>query len=120
MAKKNKASASDAQPALDGEAVLERLREIGVPVTADELASRIKASKRARPAFEAAIESLVRAGDVLVNRKGELLVAEKLDLVRGTMQGHPDGYGHADSTTADDRDTDRNSGDSDRDVHQHA
>ena len=93
MAKKNKVSASDAQPALDGEAVLERLREIGVPVTADELASRIKASKRARPAFEAAIESLVRAGDVLVNRKGELLVAEKLDLVRGTMQGHPDGYG---------------------------
>ena len=44
-------------------------------------------------ALELAVQALVRAGDVLVNRKGELLVAEKLDLVRGTVQGHADGFG---------------------------
>ncbi len=34
-----------------------------------------------------------RDGQLLVNRKGELCVAAKLDLISGTVQGHPDGFG---------------------------
>ena len=93
MAKKKKGSITETAPKLDRESVLGRLRSIGVPVTADELAARAMVDKRERGSLDAAIESLVRAGDVLVNRKRELLVAEKLDLVRGTLQGHPDGFG---------------------------
>jgi ribonuclease R len=36
---------------------------------------------------------LVRHGDVLINRKGQLCIARKLDLISGTVQGHPDGFG---------------------------
>jgi ribonuclease R len=93
MAKKKLPRDAEASPPPDRDRILEWLRSIGVPITADELASRVKIAKRDRGAFHAAIESLVRAGDVLVNRKDELLVAEKLDLVRGTVQGHPDGFG---------------------------
>ena len=34
-----------------------------------------------------------RDGELIVNRKGELCVVAKLDLVTGTVQGHPDGFG---------------------------
>ena len=70
------------------------LASTGMPMTADELASSMQVrGARERTAFDAAIQALVRGGEILVNRKGELLVADKLDLVRGTVQGHPDGYG---------------------------
>jgi ribonuclease R len=32
-------------------------------------------------------------GELIANRKGELLVVAKLDLVTGIVQGHPDGFG---------------------------
>ena len=64
-----------------------------MPITTPELAERLKGKSRKRSDIDSAVQSLVRRGDVLVNRKGELLVAEKLDLVRGTVQGHADGFG---------------------------
>ena len=73
--------------------MLEALAKAGVPMPADELAAALRIKRRDRTAFDAALEALVREGAVLVNRKGELLVAEKLDLVRGRVQGHPDGFG---------------------------
>ena len=94
MARKRKEQDAPDEPrAIDGEQVLAALREAGVPQTFDEIAERLGLRKRARKSAEDAIQALVRSGDVLVNRKGELLVAEKLDLIRGTVQGHPDGFG---------------------------
>ena len=34
-----------------------------------------------------------RDGQLMTNRKGQLCVVAKLDLVTGSVQGHPDGYG---------------------------
>ena len=34
-----------------------------------------------------------RDGQLMTNRKGQLCVVAKLDLVTGTVQGHPDGFG---------------------------
>ena len=86
-------SATPAPPPLDRARILAELREAGVPVPPDELARALNLKRRERDAFERALEEAIRAGDVLANRKGELLVADKLGLVRGTVQGHPDGYG---------------------------
>jgi ribonuclease R len=80
-------------PAPESERILGWLTTVGLPMTADELAQSMQVDKRGRRAFDATVESLVRAGEVLVNRKGELLVAGKLDLVLGKVQGHPDGFG---------------------------
>ena len=84
---------SPPSPPLDRGAILDQLREAGVPMPRDELAQALGIKGRQREAFDATLDEAVRAGDVLVNRKGELLVAAKLDLVRGRVQGHADGYG---------------------------
>jgi ribonuclease R len=73
--------------------ILDVLQDAGVPVPHDELASRLGVGRRAQEAFAARIGELVRLGDVLQNRKGELCLTTKLDLVAGTVQGHPDGFG---------------------------
>jgi ribonuclease R len=73
--------------------ILGWLASVGVPMSADELAQSMQVRGRDRDTFDASVQSLVKSGAVLVNRKGELLVADKLDLLRGTVQGHPDGFG---------------------------
>jgi ribonuclease R len=80
-------------PVLGTDAILAALREAGVPVPPDELAAALRVGKRDREAFAASLEALMRSGEVLANRKGELLVAAKLGFTRGAVQGHPDGYG---------------------------
>jgi ribonuclease R len=88
-----KSASRPASPAFDRGAILAELRAAGVPMPHDELVQALGLKRREREAFEAELDAAVHAGDIIVNRKGELLVAEKLDLVRGTVQGHPDGFG---------------------------
>ncbi len=39
------------------------------------------------------LQKMVRAGQVIENRRGEYCLAEKLDLLTGTVGGHSDGFG---------------------------
>ena len=73
--------------------ILEALKTAGVPMPPAELAREMAVAKHARDAFMGRIAAMQRDGQLLLNRKGELCVAAKLDLVSGTVQGHPDGYG---------------------------
>jgi ribonuclease R len=85
---------NERDPALPGRNdILEALQDAGVPLPQDELAKRVGVAKRDRAAFAERIEALVRRGDALTNRKGEICLTAKLDLVTGTLQGHPDGFG---------------------------
>jgi ribonuclease R len=74
-------------------AILEALERAGVPLEPSELARTLAVERRSRDAFYGRLERMQRDGQVLVNRKGELCVVAKLDLVTGTVQGHPDGFG---------------------------
>lgn len=61
---------------------------------ADELAAALHVRGAAeREAFAGRLRAMERDGQLLTNRKGELCVVAKLDLVTGTVQGHPDGFG---------------------------
>jgi len=76
------------------ERILECLRESGVPVRADTLAAALDVRTSAEhEAFAARLAAMERDGQLLTDRKGRLCVVAKLDLVTGTVQGHPDGYG---------------------------
>jgi ribonuclease R len=75
------------------EAILHELTEAGVPLAPSEVAARLAVGRREQHLFDTCVETLERNGDILVNRKGELCIVAKLDLIRGTVQGHPDGYG---------------------------
>ena len=70
------------------------LRERGVPMRADELAIGLGVVGSAeRDAFEGRLAAMTREGQLMTNRKGQLCVVAKLDLVTGKVQGHPDGFG---------------------------
>jgi ribonuclease R len=78
-------------PSRDG--ILEFLRERGAPMRVDDLAVGLRVDDDARNAFAARLAAMERDGQLMTNRKGELCLVAKLDLVTGTVQGHPDGYG---------------------------
>lgn len=70
------------------------LRERGVPMLADELARALGVKGDAeREAFEGRLAAMTREGQLMTNRKGQLCVVAKLDLITGRVQGHPDGFG---------------------------
>ncbi|MBK9675518.1 MAG: ribonuclease R [Betaproteobacteria bacterium] len=85
----------DIDPALlpSRTAILEALQQAGVPMPPDDLAAEMAVDPRAREAFAGRVAAMQRDGQLLMNRKGELCVVAKLDLVAGIVQGHPDGYG---------------------------
>src|SRR5467141_3777386 len=75
------------------EFILQTLAEAGVPLTDEELAQRLAIKPKERDAVAKRLGAMERAGQILRNRKGAILVAAKLDLIKGRVEGHPDGYG---------------------------
>src|SRR6266545_3636278 len=75
------------------EFILHTLAEAGIPLTDDELAQRLAIKPEERDAFVKRLGAMERDGQILRNRKGAILVATKLDLITGRVEGHPDGYG---------------------------
>ena len=73
--------------------ILRELERAGEPLTPRELAQRLDIRTHERRAFNAGLTALERAGDVVQNRAGALLVARRIALVAGRVEGHPDGHG---------------------------
>ncbi len=73
--------------------ILDALNSAGAPLTAQELAARLDIKGGERRALDAALAALERAGEVMQNRAGALLVAKRIALVAGRIEGHPDGHG---------------------------
>ena len=59
----------------------------------DELARELGVKRDAREAYQGRLAAMERDGQILTNRKGEICVVAKLDLVVGLVQGHADGFG---------------------------
>ncbi|HEX6691054.1 MAG TPA: ribonuclease R, partial [Burkholderiales bacterium] len=73
--------------------ILHALELADAPLTPDELAKRLRVKRAARRDFQNALAELVRSGAALQNRAGALLVAKRIALVAGRVEGHPDGHG---------------------------
>ncbi len=58
-----------------------------------EVARRLKLADSDDPALASVLEALEQQGSVIKNRRGALCLVEHLDLIRGSVQGHRDGYG---------------------------
>jgi ribonuclease R len=84
----------DAAPASShsGE-ILRELERAGEPLTPRELAARLAVRGRERRGFDAGLDTLLRTGEIVRNRAGSLLVAKRIALVAGRVEGHPDGHG---------------------------
>ena len=80
-------------PVPSRELILEVLVEAGVPMEEKDLAKQLDIGKRDGDAFSRRIGAMERDGQIMRNRRGDLCVVEKLDLIRGRVLGHKDGFG---------------------------
>jgi ribonuclease R len=81
------------QENIDRDAILAALTHARMPLPPDDLAARLHVSDGARAAFDAELAELERSGRVVRNRAGLLLVAARVNLLSGQVQGHRDGFG---------------------------
>ncbi|RMF96690.1 MAG: ribonuclease R [Gammaproteobacteria bacterium] len=74
--------------------LIELLEERGVPMDLDELAEAcgLKGARQ-RAALRRRLQRMAAAGQLLINRRGEYCLLQKLDVVVGRVSAHPDGYG---------------------------
>ncbi len=75
------------------EHILDVLIEQGVPVSVDTLAQLLSIAPHETETFERRLGAMERDGQIMRNRKNAICVVDKLDLVKGRVQGHPDGFG---------------------------
>jgi len=75
------------------EYVLQTLREQGVPLGEVQLAKLVGVRPEEFDVFSRRLAAMERDGQILRNRRGAIGLLDKLDLVPGRVDGHPDGFG---------------------------
>lgn len=76
------------------QAILDYLRESGKPRSFERIAGELGLdSDSQQQRLEQTLNELERQGIVLRNRRGHFGLVEKMDLIRGRIIGHPDGFG---------------------------
>ena len=75
------------------EYILQLLTEAGCPVDADAFAEQLHITEAERDLFQRRLGAMQRDGQLMLNRKRQLCLPDKLDLIKGRVEGHPDGFG---------------------------
>ncbi|MDP2751625.1 MAG: ribonuclease R [Rhodocyclaceae bacterium] len=75
------------------EYILQILAGQGVPVSFEYLAELLDVCPHEREDFSRRLGAMARDGQLLQNRRGDWLIPDKADLIRGRIEGHRDGYG---------------------------
>ncbi len=74
--------------------LIDFLTETGKPLKADAILKAFDLKgQRMRSLLVEKLNAMVRAGQIIENRRGEYCLTAKLDLVTGTVSGHRDGFG---------------------------
>ena len=75
------------------EYVLQTLAEQGVPVGFERLCQLLDIADFERESFQRRLGAMARDAQLLQNRRNDWLIPDKADLLKGRVQGHPDGFG---------------------------
>ncbi|MDO9365606.1 MAG: ribonuclease R [Methylotenera sp.] len=75
------------------ELILTTMADQGVPLGVEQLYALLEISDVEREVFNKRLNAMEREGQIIKNRKGALCIADKLVLIAGVVQGHPDGFG---------------------------
>ncbi|MBL8465787.1 MAG: ribonuclease R [Thauera sp.] len=75
------------------EYVLQILAERGVPMPFAELAGALDIAPHELDFFDRRLRAMERDGQVVRNRREAYLLPAKADLIKGRVEGHPDGFG---------------------------
>jgi ribonuclease R len=80
-------------PIPEREQILAVLEEAGVPLAEEALIDALRVAPEEREAVGRRVAAMERDGQIVRNRRGALLIADKAGLVKGKVIGHPDGFG---------------------------
>ena len=86
-------AANYASPLPSRELVLQVMTDQGIPLSVEQLYILLDISDDERDIFNKRLNAMEREGQIMRNRKNQLCIAEKLHLIAGRVQGHPDGFG---------------------------
>ncbi len=86
-------SATYAHPLPSREYILQSLAEQGVPTSFDRLCHLLDIADFEREPFQRRLGAMARDAQLLQNRRDDWLIPDKADLLKGRVQGHPDGFG---------------------------
>jgi ribonuclease R len=86
-------AANYANPLPSRELILQVMTDQGVPVSDEVLYDLLGVSEEEQDIFTRRLNAMEREGQIMRNRKGALCIAEKINLIAGRVQGHPDGFG---------------------------
>ena len=75
------------------EYILQMLTDEGAPLSADQLIGLLDIQESELEPFRRRLGAMARDGQLMQNRRGDWLIPDKADLVRGRVIGHPDGFG---------------------------
>ena len=83
-----------ANPIASREYILEQLEKIGEPVTLEQLCDHLKISQEEQiEALRRRLIAMSRDGQIIGNRRGVYGLASLMELSKGRIQGHKDGFG---------------------------
>ena len=75
------------------EFILDVLVKEGIPLSRETLGELLEIHEAEEEMFNRRLQAMERDGQIMRNRKQAICIPDKLDLIKGTVQGHPDGYG---------------------------
>ena len=75
------------------EYILQVLTEQGIPVAFERLCELLDIADFEREPFSRRLGAMAREAQLLQNRRNDWLIPDKADLLKGRVQGHPDGFG---------------------------
>ncbi len=81
-------------PIASREFILETLKTFGRPMTKEQLTTKLKLSKVAEEeALGFRLRAMMRDSQLMQDRKGRYCLLDKINLLCGKVQAHPDGFG---------------------------
>ncbi len=81
------------QPLPSREYILQTLTEQGVPLEFGRLVELLDIQPFELEPFQRRLGAMAREAQLMQNRRGDWLIPDKADLMRGRVAGHPDGFG---------------------------
>ncbi len=83
-----------AMPIPSRELILQVLEEFGRPMSRIQLITQLEVKDEAeQEALGFRLKAMLRDGQIMQDRRGRFCLLERINLQRGTIQGHPDGFG---------------------------
>lgn len=83
-----------AEPIPSRELIMQELEDFGRPMSRNQLINKLEVEEESKQeALGFRLKAMLRDGQLMQDRRGRYCLLERINLQRGTVQGHPDGYG---------------------------